>query len=107
MFTESDEGYNFLSPATLLNHEFGHAYDQLTNTQYDPSEKDEQYDYAVERNAITGIETKTAEALGELTKGEVTRMGYNGYKSDVPSPISNDLLLTPEILSKIQLWNQE
>ena len=38
---------------------------------------------------ITGSEQKTAEALGEIKTGEVTRMGHYGKPIETISPISN------------------
>lgn len=105
MYTESAEGYNLLSPATLLNHEFGHACDQLDNPDYDPKATDEQYGFVVEKNVITGVETKTAQALGELSSGDVTRIAYNGIKLDAASPISNELKITDEVANKMKMWN--
>lgn len=116
MYTESVDGYNFLSPATLLSHEFGHAFDKINsdgkiNSNCDPSKLDEQYTNAAERSVILGVETKTAKALGELKSGEVTRVAYNGIRFNVSSPISNNFLddnseSAKEIKGKMQMWNQ-
>ena len=90
-----------LSPATVLNHELGHAhnYDQAVKNP----EKSKQflreikidrtnpYNSKEEERVITGIEQKTALALGEIKAGEVTRKSYSGIFLPVEGVTSNRL----------------
>ncbi len=62
------------SPATILEHEMGHAQSFLTDSKAHSDRRsttDKQYDNAEERRVITGTEAKTAQANGEFPKGYV------------------------------------
>ena len=100
---ETDNG-TIMSPATVLNHEMTHAthYDNAVeqynkgNTQafeeYNNSlqpNTSENYDSLEEESVITGIEQRTAQALGEVGPDQVTRTNHKGNPVKVESPISN------------------
>lgn len=82
-----------LSPATILNHEFGHA--ESANYHYEnwksniePNETP--FGNVEEENVIKGIEQRTAEALGEVEKGQSTRSSHTGFPFFATSSISNE-----------------
>ena len=89
--------FTILSPATRLNHEFDHAVQYENNpTKYkndikplDDKNPHSLYNTEDDYRVITGSEQKTAEALGEIKTGEVTRMGHYGKPVETISPISN------------------
>jgi len=91
----TNEGHD-LSPATVLNHEFGHAVDHNNNPeQYakdsDPKNSlDKRFDDNEEKNVIQGVEQDTAKKLGEIKDGEVTRKDHDGFFFTTKSPISNE-----------------
>ena len=49
----------------------------------------ENYNSLEEESVITGIEQRTAQALGEVEPGKVTRTNHRGTPVKVESPISN------------------
>lgn len=70
-----EDGY-VLSPATILEHEFGHIVARKEGTN--DISPDSQYDTAVERKIILGEELVTAKANGELLKSHKGRKSHNG-----------------------------
>ncbi len=100
---ETDNG-TIMSPATVLNHEMTHAthYDDAVK-QYNEGNQQafkeynnsllpntsENYDSLEEESVVTGIEQRTAQALGEVESGQVTRTNHAGTPVKVESPISN------------------
>ena len=65
-----------LSPATALEHELDHAYDKKTDPVGHSQRKqtrDSQYQDAEERRVITGNESKTARANGEIGNRTISR----------------------------------
>jgi hypothetical protein len=104
----SPETGKIISPTTILNHELGHAdnFDQAiqngtTNqfyldAEYNPTN---QYGSIEEQNVITGIEQRTARALGEINANEVTRKSHGGIlvpTEGVNSNIIKGVIVTPE-----------
>lgn len=100
---ETDNG-TIMSPATVLNHEMTHAthYDNAIKQYNEGNEKafeeynnsilpntSENYNSLEEESVITGIEQRTAQALGEVEHGKVTRTNHKGKHVKVESPISN------------------
>lgn len=100
---ETDNG-TIMSPATVLNHEMTHAthYDNAIKQYNEGNEQafkdynnsllpntSENYDSLEEESVITGIEQRTAQALGEVEPGKVTRTNHSGNLVKVESPISN------------------
>jgi len=109
IYWEPDMGYEtdngtVLSPATVLNHEFTHG------THFDDAKKrleegdvaawnkyaqstnngtSEAYGSKEEESVITGIEQRTAQALGEVEPGQVTRTNHGGKPVPVENSISN------------------
>lgn len=82
-----------LSPATILNHEFGHAENAIYNHKQwmqDKVTSDVNFRNKEERNVINGIEQKTAEALDEIKKGETTRSSHTGFYFYTTSSTSNE-----------------
>ena len=51
---------------------------------------DPNYGNLEEKRVTTGSEQKTARALGEITKDEVTRTDHRGFPYNTISPISTD-----------------
>lgn len=104
-----DTGLTILSPAVLLNHEFAHAVNWL-NSPDDFSDNikvltddspDVDYHTKEDKNVINTVERDTAVKLGEIKKGEITRIGHGGTPVKTVSPISNktfDEILNPEII---------
>ena len=92
LYTNKDA---FLSPATRLNHELGHAVNYLDDPQeYHKNietqiEGDDETYTVEEKNVIEGIESETAISLGEINQGETTRNDHNGVTFDTDSPLSN------------------
>lgn len=83
---------NVLSPATLLEHESGHALAGATN----PGAKlgrvettDKNYENKEEKRVITGTEQKTAMANREISVIGTTRNDHNGLPVVTKSPTSN------------------
>lgn len=80
---KTDEG-DLLSPTILLNHEAGHAlryntdkkkYEEDANNTQDAGS----WDNVAEKDIITGIETRTAKALGEIPEDqEYSRKNHHG-----------------------------
>jgi RHS repeat-associated protein len=74
-----------VSPATVLNHEFDHGVANNANPEELKARgkiPDKNYGNAEERRVIEGSEQKTALALGEIKKGQVTRTNH-GMKSPI------------------------
>lgn len=93
----------YLSPATRLNHELDHAlqydnnpkqYEKDTNTFV--GSIDETYSKE-EQRVIQGIERQTAEKLGEISSGDITRDNHSGIPFVTDSPISNKELNSSEV----------
>jgi len=99
-----------LSPATSLEHEIDHAYQaQTNNSKYkkDRSEVDKFYKTKEEKRVITGSEQNTAEANGEIKKGETTRKSHGGRSVIVKGTVSStniDFLKTKEYEEKRNHW---
>ena len=98
----------FLSPATRLNHELGHALHYDNNPEQYKKDiatsaggADETYSVE-EKQTIQGIEQQTAEKLGEITPGGITREDHSGIPFSTSSPLSNkdfypmDVVIKPE-----------
>ena len=90
-----DTGLTILSPAVLLNHEFAHAVNWL-NSPDDFSDNikvltddspDVDYHTKEDKNVINTVERDTAVKLGEIKKGEITRIGHGGTPVKTVSPI--------------------
>ena len=99
-----------LSPATSLEHEIDHAYQaQTNNSKYkkDRTEVDKFYKTKEEKRVITGSEQNTAEANGEIKKGETTRKSHGGRSVIVKGTVSStniDYLKTKEYEEKRNHW---
>ncbi len=100
---ETDNG-TVLSPATVLNHEMTHAthYDDAQKQYWDGNKEafdnynnslapgtSQNYGSLEEEKVIIGVEQRTAQALGEVEPGQVTRTNHNGKFVPVETPISN------------------
>lgn len=81
-----------MSPATILNHEGGHALDydiavkEGKTAEYEANSKrgtDAQYDSINERHVITTYEQQTAEALSEVSQGRPTRLNHGGTPVEI------------------------
>ena len=104
-----DTGVTILSPAVLLNHEFAHAVNWLNSPDdfakniklLSDNSPDIDYHTKEDKNVINTVERDTAEKLGEIEKGEITRIGHGGIPVKTISPTSNktfDELLNPNII---------
>jgi RHS repeat-associated protein len=103
---ETTEGV-ILSPTTSLNHEFGHAllFDETVVNgdlqdahNYAESIKEDPlnpYGNENEQTVITGIEQRTAKALGEIGEDGVTRTNHQGKSVTTSGPTSNQKMETP------------
>ena len=72
----SENESNTLSPATILEHEVDHQYDDIKNPDEHSArraEKSSNWTNMEEKRVIQGTERKTAIANGEIGKNEVTR----------------------------------
>ena len=81
-----------LSPTTVLNHEIDHALQHDRDPQKlkeDIKNINTEYKNKEEERVITGSEQRTAKALGEIKKNEVTRKNHKGKIFIAESPISN------------------
>ncbi len=81
---------NVLSPATILEHEIDHVFYKAKNPDAynsDVNTKDNRYDNKEERRVITGNETITARANGEIFKSKrVSRNNHSagkGFKNSI------------------------
>ena len=85
---------SMLSPATLLNHEADHAYQELTQPIQKAIDRnnttDKKYTNAEEKRVIQGSEQITARKHGEIQEGQVTRTDHYGNHFDAKSTISNE-----------------
>jgi RHS repeat-associated protein len=82
-----------LSPTTILNHEVDHALQHDTDPKQqkiDGATKSEQYGNKEEERVITGSEQKTAQGLGEIKEGEVTRTDHGGTLHETTGPTKTD-----------------
>ena len=83
-----------LSPTTVLNHENDHALQELIDPDkkhQDLKKEDKRYKNKEEKRVITGIEQKTAKALGEIEDNQVTRQDHEGYGVRTYGPTSNKI----------------
>jgi RHS repeat-associated protein len=93
---ETKEGYR-LSPATVLEHEFGHGLREAKNSdihQYNLDTEpgsDKQYKTKEERRVERGAEANTAWANNEFPNNYM-RTSHTGKPIETPSPISNTKL---------------
>lgn len=94
----------YLSPATRLNHELGHALHYDNNPeQFEKDIKtlagsdDETYTVE-EKQTIQGIERQTAEKLGEINSGDITRDDHSGIPFVTDSPLSNKNINSMEVI---------
>ncbi|OYQ50041.1 hypothetical protein CHU92_00155, partial [Flavobacterium cyanobacteriorum] len=86
---ETTSGY-ILSPATVLEHEAGHALGSLMNTSENRNYgSDAQYDSKEEKRVISGPEQQTARANGEIPMFSRSRSDHKGLPVVTDSPISN------------------
>ncbi len=94
-----------LSPATILNHELGHAYLEMIaamNFKFSDYVKtirpnDSPYGCQDEETVIRDIETPTARALGEIGQGqELTRKSHSGTIVNVENVTSNKIVRIEE-----------
>ena len=92
-----------LSPTTVLNHEIDHAvqYDKNRKQQIeDYKAKDDSYGNKEERRVITGSEQKTARALGEISKLDITRTDHAGTLYETTGATStewkNPIIIKPK-----------
>jgi hypothetical protein len=81
--TENGQG-TVLSPATIADHEAGHAVDfySMPLSEYNTiatKGSDSQYNTPGERGVITGTEQNTARANGEISGNQVTRIDHGGH----------------------------
>ena len=77
-----NESGDVLSPATMLEHEIDHAYDEVKNPSLHNSgvdTKDRNFTNKEEKRVITGNETTTARANGEISKNR--RFSRDSHKS--------------------------
>ena len=92
---QTSNGYK-MSPVEILNHEIDHAlqHDKNPNQQTkDINTNDSQYENKEEKRVIEGSEQTTAQKLGKLNDGEVTRRTHKGGKLyETISPISDEKL---------------
>jgi RHS repeat-associated protein len=80
-----------LSPATLLDHEAGHAVEYNKNKEKAETlykTEDKNYENKLEKKAIEGTEQKTARANGEIHLLQITRNNHQGLPVIVNSPTS-------------------
>lgn len=81
----------WISPATILEHEFDHQMASIKDPQgYEDrlNTKDDKYENAEERRVITGSEKEQAEKNREIKKGQV-RKSHEGYLKTVDDPTQN------------------
>jgi RHS repeat-associated protein len=81
-----------LSPATQLDHEADHQLQRIRHPeQYDKDRHtpDADYDSKEEKRVVTGREQRTAQALGETKKGQVTRRNHQGVNVTTNDPTSH------------------
>ena len=86
-------GHIEMSPVEVLNHEIDHALGYDTNPiqqKIDGNTKDPNYSNMEEKRVITGSEQETAQKLGKLKPGEVTRNNHEGSLYETTSPISTE-----------------
>ena len=86
---------SILSPATLLEHEAGHALaGALTpSTKFKNSiTADKKYDNKEEKRTVTGTEQKTARANGEIPIIGITRNDHKGLPVITTTPTSNTVV---------------
>ena len=92
---QTSNGYK-MSPVEILNHEIDHAlqHDKNPNQQTkDINTNDSQYENKEEKRVIEGSEQTTAQKIGKLNDGEVTRRTHKGGKLyETISPISDEKL---------------
>ena len=90
-----------LSPTTVLNHELGHAENEdKAGTSQKLNEysqtiiegSSDQYGTIDEEIVITGVEQRTAKALGEIQEGQVTRTDHGGQLVTTESVTSNKII---------------
>ena len=82
-----------MSPVEALNHEIDHAWGYETNPvqqQMLGKIEDPNYGNLEEKRVIMGSEQETAQKLGKLKPGEVTRNNHNGSAYETTSPISTE-----------------
>jgi hypothetical protein len=92
---QTSNGYK-MSPVEILNHEIDHAlrHDKNPHEQTkDINTNDSQYKNKEEKRVIEGSEQTTAQKLGKLSEGEVTRSTHKGGKIyETISPVSDEKL---------------
>jgi RHS repeat-associated protein len=108
----TNENGNVLSPATLLEHETDHAVAQLADWSgfYNRQQKspDKNYSNKEEKRVISGSETKTAKAKGEIPKSAKQSRYHHGGKSIqrvyTKTPVSTkvDKTKTKELRKRIE-----
>ena len=82
-----------MSPVEALNHEIDHAWGYETNPVQQKmlgKIEDSNYGNLEEKRVIMGSEQETAQKLGKLKPGEVTRNNHNGSAYETTSPISTE-----------------
>ena len=92
---QTSNGYK-MSPVEILNHEIDHAlrHDKNPHEQTkDINTNDSQYENKEEKRVIEGSEQTTAQKIGKLNDGEVTRRTHKGGKLyETISPVSDEKL---------------
>ncbi|MCF8358429.1 MAG: hypothetical protein K9H26_06695 [Prolixibacteraceae bacterium] len=87
MGLETKEG-DVLSPSTCLEHEVDHVVDAIKNPEGHNDRKEESdanYTNKEERRVITGNESKTAKANGEIGTKNISRSSHGGNKKVIVS----------------------
>lgn len=94
--------WNILSPATGLDHEAAHAYNNKTNNVNETH--DARYGTKEERNVIRGAELKTAQANGELPISHKGRMSHSEGKWIITKSVTSNI--ESSTLESIKLRNE-
>lgn len=91
----------------MLNHEFDHAVRyEVSPEKFIKDSKtlpEDDFHTKEEYRVISGSERKTAESLGEISLGEVTRFGHSGIRIQTESSDSN----TPKDINDIKFFEIE
>ncbi len=100
---------NTISPATILDHEADHAVFELEHEA--ESDKltlasDKSYDSKEEKRVITKREQKTALALGEIKKGQVTRTDHGGRPYLTTGPTTRNSSIEDSIKEQLEKKKQ-
>ena len=83
----------YKTPVTVITHDILRSITHPSQYEHDSNRKtgaDKQYGTKEERRVITGREQKTARALGEIKKGQVTRRNHTSQSTRVSGPTSTE-----------------